>query len=183
MLDEPFAGIDPVTVQGIQEVIRNLSESGISILITDHAAREILQLTDRTYVVSDGRILCSGTTDEIIRHEEVKRKYLGEIDFFDTRSATAGADLARQPSTNERMPGTVSDAFVKAPRSEELPADSPGDSASEPGETETRVTGPQPTGPARTHVPELRVKRPRLPVTDNEPDKIVAPFRASDLDE
>ncbi len=84
MLDEPFAGIDPVTVQGIQEVIRELAATGISILITDHAAREILQLTDRTYVVSDGQILCSGTTAEIVRHDEVKRKYLGEIDISDT---------------------------------------------------------------------------------------------------
>ncbi len=81
MLDEPFAGIDPVTVQNIQEVIRDLAASGISILITDHAAREILQITDRTYVVSEGKILCSGAAQEIIQHEEVKRKYLGEIDF------------------------------------------------------------------------------------------------------
>jgi lipopolysaccharide export system ATP-binding protein len=81
MLDEPFAGIDPVTVQNIQGVIRDLKEKGISILITDHAAREILQITDRTYVVSDGRILCSGTTEEIVQHEEVKRKYLGETEL------------------------------------------------------------------------------------------------------
>lgn len=81
MLDEPFAGIDPVTVQNIQEVIKNLRDSGISILITDHAAREILQITDRTYVVSEGQILCSGSAEEIVQHEEVKRKYLGEISF------------------------------------------------------------------------------------------------------
>jgi lipopolysaccharide export system ATP-binding protein len=80
MLDEPFAGIDPVTVQNIQVIIRELAGLGISILITDHAAREILQITDRTYVVSEGRILCQGTTEQIIEHDEVKRKYLGEID-------------------------------------------------------------------------------------------------------
>ena len=56
MLDEPFAGIDPVTVQSIQNIIRDLSRQGISILITDHAAREILQITHRTYVVNEGRI-------------------------------------------------------------------------------------------------------------------------------
>ncbi|HRF00321.1 MAG TPA: LPS export ABC transporter ATP-binding protein [Pirellulaceae bacterium] len=82
MLDEPFAGIDPVTVQSIQGVIRELRDHGISILITDHAAREILQITDRTYVISDGRVLCSGSAEEIVAHDEVKRKYLGEIDSF-----------------------------------------------------------------------------------------------------
>ncbi len=80
MLDEPFAGIDPVTVQNIQIIIRDLANNGIAILITDHAAREILQITDRTYVVNEGQILCSGTTDEIVQHDDVRRKYLGEID-------------------------------------------------------------------------------------------------------
>jgi lipopolysaccharide export system ATP-binding protein len=81
MLDEPFAGIDPVTVQSIQAIIRQLARDGIAILITDHAAREILQITHRTYVVSDGRILCSGTTEQIVQHPGVKEKYLGEIDL------------------------------------------------------------------------------------------------------
>ena len=81
MLDEPFAGIDPVTVQNIQSIIRGLAEQGIAILITDHAAREILQITDRTYVVSEGRILVNGTAEEIIQHEQVRRKYLGDIEF------------------------------------------------------------------------------------------------------
>lgn len=83
MLDEPFAGIDPVTVQSIQVVIQELSETGIAVLITDHAAREILQITHRTYVVSEGRILTNGTTAEIIRHPDVKRKYLGDIEMLD----------------------------------------------------------------------------------------------------
>ena len=81
MLDEPFAGIDPVTVQSIQVVIRELADDGISILITDHAAREILQITDRTYVVSAGQILWSGSADDIVRHPVVREKYLGEIDI------------------------------------------------------------------------------------------------------
>ncbi len=81
MLDEPFAGIDPVTVQSIQVVIRELADDGIAILITDHAAREILQITDRTYVVSAGQILCSGSAEDIVRHEVVREKYLGEIDI------------------------------------------------------------------------------------------------------
>jgi lipopolysaccharide export system ATP-binding protein len=111
MLDEPFAGIDPVTVQSIQGIIRDLRDRGISILITDHAAREILQITDRTYVVSEGQVLCSGTADEIVRHDEVKKKYLGEIDSFDhsppaphfsapqaTSALTTGSGLRRRRS-------------------------------------------------------------------------------------
>ncbi len=81
MLDEPFAGIDPVTVQNIQELIRQLASDGIAILITDHAAREILQITHRTYVVSEGKILCSGKPEEIVQHEQVKSKYLGDIEM------------------------------------------------------------------------------------------------------
>lgn len=80
MLDEPFAGIDPVTVQNIQGVIRDLTHTGIAILITDHAAREILQITNRTYVISEGKVLASGTSEEVIRNAEVRAKYLGEID-------------------------------------------------------------------------------------------------------
>ncbi|MDG2470850.1 MAG: LPS export ABC transporter ATP-binding protein [Pirellulaceae bacterium] len=86
MLDEPFAGIDPVTVQSIQQIIRRLCDEGISILITDHAAREILQITERTYVVSDGEILCSGSAEEIIKHPGVIEKYLGEIDGIQLRN-------------------------------------------------------------------------------------------------
>lgn len=80
MLDEPFAGIDPITVQSIQAIICDLQQQGISILITDHAAREILQIVDRCYVISDGKVLCDGTPEQIKQHEEVRRRYLGDID-------------------------------------------------------------------------------------------------------
>jgi lipopolysaccharide export system ATP-binding protein len=80
LLDEPFAGIDPVTVQSIQGVIRDLKAQGIAILITDHAAREILQIVDRCYVISEGQVLCDGTAAEIKQHKEVRRKYLGNMD-------------------------------------------------------------------------------------------------------
>jgi len=80
MLDEPFAGIDPVTVQNIQSIIRDLCSAGISILITDHAAREILQVTDRCYVINKGTVLCEGSPDDVKEHPEVRRIYLGDID-------------------------------------------------------------------------------------------------------
>lgn len=94
MLDEPFAGIDPVTVQSIQTIIGQLQRRDIAILITDHAAREILQITDRTYVIDQGKVLCHGTTDQIIHHEQVKRKYLGELD-----AAAAGPPRPHLPES------------------------------------------------------------------------------------
>ncbi len=79
MLDEPFAGIDPVTVQSIQEIIRRLRNDGISILITDHAAREILETVDRCYVINKGAVFFEGPPDAVRQHPEVRREYLGHI--------------------------------------------------------------------------------------------------------
>ncbi len=79
MLDEPFAGIDPVTVQSIQSVIAQLRESGISVLITDHAAREILDTVDRCYVIYQGQVLIDGSPDEVKQHPKVREEYLGDM--------------------------------------------------------------------------------------------------------
>lgn len=79
MLDEPFAGIDPVTVQNIQQIIAKLRERGIAILITDHAAREILETVDRCYVISKGSVLHEGDPQSVMSHPEVRKEYLGEI--------------------------------------------------------------------------------------------------------
>jgi lipopolysaccharide export system ATP-binding protein len=78
LLDEPFTGIDPVTIQSIQEVIRDLRDRGISILITDHQARETLQITDRGYVVAKGGVLCEGTPEELVRNPNARELYFGE---------------------------------------------------------------------------------------------------------
>ena len=78
LLDEPFTGIDPVTIQSIQEVIRELRTRGISILITDHQVRETLQITDRSYVISKGQVLCHGTPQEVVNHAEAREKYFGD---------------------------------------------------------------------------------------------------------
>jgi lipopolysaccharide export system ATP-binding protein len=80
MLDEPFAGIDPVTVQSIQGVIHQLRDSGISVLITDHAAREILGTVDRCYVIYQGQVLIAGSPDEVKKHPKVREEYLGDLD-------------------------------------------------------------------------------------------------------
>jgi lipopolysaccharide export system ATP-binding protein len=78
LLDEPFTGIDPVTIVSIQEVICQLRGEGISILITDHQVRETLQITSRSYVIRDGRVLCHGRPDEILRNPEARQYYFGD---------------------------------------------------------------------------------------------------------
>jgi lipopolysaccharide export system ATP-binding protein len=77
LLDEPFAGIDPIAVTDIQKIIFHLKERGIGVLITDHNVRETLRITDRAYIVHDGVIFKSGTPDSLAADEEVKRIYLG----------------------------------------------------------------------------------------------------------
>ena len=78
MLDEPFAGVDPLAVADIQQVIRDLQASGYGILITDHNVRETLSVVDRAYLLYEGRVLCEGTSDRLINDPEVRKRYLGE---------------------------------------------------------------------------------------------------------
>ncbi len=78
LLDEPFTGIDPVTIENIQEVIRQLRADGISILITDHQVRETLEITDRSYVIRAGQVLCHGKPDEVLSNPEARKYYFGE---------------------------------------------------------------------------------------------------------
>ncbi len=78
LLDEPFTGIDPLSVRDLQGIIRGLRDKGIGILLTDHAVREALEITDRTYILEAGRILKEGTPAEIVSSEEVRKSYLGE---------------------------------------------------------------------------------------------------------
>lgn len=78
LLDEPFAGIDPITVTDLQTIIFELKNKGIGILITDHNVRETLQITDFSYIMYQGRILIAGKRDELTQNEEAKKIYLGE---------------------------------------------------------------------------------------------------------
>jgi len=78
LLDEPFAGVDPIAVLDIQKIIRFLKDRGIGVLITDHSVRETLGICDRAYIISEGSVLKSGTPDAIIADESVRRVYLGE---------------------------------------------------------------------------------------------------------
>ena len=78
LLDEPFAGIDPIAIDDIREIILYLRSQGIGILITDHNVRETLGITDRAYIMSEGKILKSGEPSELVEDEDVRRLYLGE---------------------------------------------------------------------------------------------------------
>lgn len=78
LLDEPFAGVDPIAVIEIQRIVRFLKERGIGVLITDHNVRETLGICDRAYIINQGTVLASGSPDEIISNESVRRVYLGE---------------------------------------------------------------------------------------------------------
>lgn len=78
LLDEPFAGIDPIAVGDIQELVRHLTRRGIGVLITDHNVRETLGLIDRAYIIAHGRVLTHGRPEEIVRNPDVRRTYLGE---------------------------------------------------------------------------------------------------------
>ncbi|PYM34051.1 MAG: LPS export ABC transporter ATP-binding protein [Candidatus Rokuibacteriota bacterium] len=78
LLDEPFTGIDPIAIGDIQEIIARLTERGIGILITDHNVRETLSITDRAYILSDGKILVSGTATELANNPKAREIYLGE---------------------------------------------------------------------------------------------------------
>ncbi|MGE0667756.1 MAG: LPS export ABC transporter ATP-binding protein [Sphingomonadales bacterium] len=78
LLDEPFAGIDPIAIGDIRDLVAHLKDRGIGVLITDHNVRETFDITDRAYIIYDGNVLMSGTPDEIVANEDVRRVYLGE---------------------------------------------------------------------------------------------------------
>jgi lipopolysaccharide export system ATP-binding protein len=78
LLDEPFLGVDPITVEEIQSMVKRLKEKGIGILVTDHRVREILDITDRSYIIVEGEILSSGSPKNLVFDPKVRRLYLGE---------------------------------------------------------------------------------------------------------
>jgi lipopolysaccharide export system ATP-binding protein len=78
LLDEPFAGVDPIAVGDIRALVADLTSRGIGVLITDHNVRETLEIVDRAYILHDGKVLMSGTPDEVVRDEDVRRVYLGD---------------------------------------------------------------------------------------------------------
>ena len=92
LLDEPFAGVDPIAVEDIQQIVYKLKDKNIGILITDHNVHETLSITNRSYLLYDGRILNSGTAEELAADEEVRRLYLGQN--FQLRRPVANKQLS-----------------------------------------------------------------------------------------
>jgi lipopolysaccharide export system ATP-binding protein len=78
LLDEPFAGVDPISVGDIRQLVSQLKKRGIGVLITDHNVRETLEIVDRAYILHDGQVLMSGTPEDVVENENVRRVYLGE---------------------------------------------------------------------------------------------------------
>jgi lipopolysaccharide export system ATP-binding protein len=78
LLDEPFAGIDPIAISDIRDLVAQLKDRGIGVLITDHNVRETLEIIDRAYIIHDGRVLMEGTSEAIVGNEDVRRVYLGQ---------------------------------------------------------------------------------------------------------
>ena len=78
LLDEPFAGVDPISVGDIRHLVADLKKRGIGVLITDHNVRETLEIVDRAYILHDGQVLMSGTPEEVVKNENVRRVYLGD---------------------------------------------------------------------------------------------------------
>lgn len=101
LLDEPFSGIDPVTVASIQQIVRQLRSTGIAILITDHQVRETLQITDRSYVIRAGKVLCSGTPAEVLANPEARQCYFGENMDITSPSDASQDSPAPQPTPSE----------------------------------------------------------------------------------
>jgi lipopolysaccharide export system ATP-binding protein len=95
LLDEPFTGIDPVTVASIQKIIRRLRSQRIAILITDHQVRETLQITDRSYVIRGGKVLCQGKPEQVLANPEARKYYFGEDMEISRKTALRAADGAR----------------------------------------------------------------------------------------
>ena len=101
LLDEPFAGVDPIAVEDIQQIVASLKEKNIGILITDHNVQETLAITDRTYLMFEGKILKSGSAEELAEDEQVRKVYLGQnFELRKKRVIQTGADQ----NTEEEQP-------------------------------------------------------------------------------
>jgi lipopolysaccharide export system ATP-binding protein len=110
LLDEPFTGIDPITIADIQQIVRDLCKQGIGILLTDHRVAEVLKITDRSYLIKDGRVFTHGSPDEIVNDPIAIREYLG-TSFQDT---IHGGRSSNGPAAN--APATPAESSLAVPQ-------------------------------------------------------------------
>ncbi len=104
LLDEPFTGIDPVTIQGIQGIIKELRNSGIGILLTDHREMETLTITDRNYIICAGKVLCSGDSDTVLNDELAQAAYFGKRRYHESAMIARGSEAGDSGSTDAVAP-------------------------------------------------------------------------------
>ena len=195
MLDEPFAGIDPVTVQNIQVIIRELADDGIAILITDHAAREILEITDRTYVLSEGHILVSGSRDQIVANEQVRAKYLGDIEIGrSTRPAsqagnTSRREVERETNTEVAKPDIDKNSDLRSGFSTSTTNNESvthAANSARPATMKERIAKAVESGrKPKVNSEAVKSKRPQQPESTEQTPKrkpVTSPFRSTDLD-
>lgn len=145
MLDEPFAGIDPVTVQNIQLIIAKLRQRGIAILITDHAAREILDTVDRCYVISKGSVLHEGTPDSVRNHPEVRKQYLGDIGS----ETTVHSPPHFKPNASQQPAATHQPAVTQQPQLSVFSGNAPTNNMFQPTQSGSQSSSPSSPTPSR----------------------------------
>jgi lipopolysaccharide export system ATP-binding protein len=104
LLDEPFTGIDPVTINSIQRIIRSLCDDGISILITDHRERETLAITDRSYIIGAGQVFCHGTAAEVLSNPEARRRYFGDGPHLELSGPVGGGRRSQDDRETADVP-------------------------------------------------------------------------------
>ena len=112
LLDEPFTGVDPIAVSEVQDIVLKLKSKGIGLLITDHNVREALSITTRSYIINEGTVVASGTTQEILNNPVARQSYLG--DNFPTNEHRLGDfHISKKPSEEEQIPIVRKDTIKK----------------------------------------------------------------------
>ncbi len=191
LLDEPFAGVDPIAVGEIQKIVAYLREKGLGILITDHNVRETLSICDHTYVMNAGRILVEGGAHEIISNPEARKIYLGEnfdMGGLSTRTASHGDDRTGIPTPTPSPAQTAPATTVAVPVPTHPVEADPGEAAAKASPT-LRIpaaavspapawpTAPVPPSPSSTPVPDLPEAAPvaaPIPSNGSEPPSVPA---------
>jgi len=169
LLDEPFSGVDPIAVEDIRHIIVDLRDRKLGILITDHNVRETLAVTDRSYILNMGKILRSGTPDELVNDAEVRKIYLGET--------ISAADIHRaQPPRKRGRLNRLTSFVTGHPASAPKPTPPPETKPEPPPATPTPVAEePQPPAPAAAP-PPVEKPRPEPPRSEERPEpKTVEP--------
>ena len=119
LLDEPFSGVDPKAVEELQDIIFHMQAKGLGVLITDHNVRETLSVTDRSYIIFEGRVMMSGTAEELVNSPEARKFYLGERFYMDTSATETRRATAREKKFGGPKPPMLSDEMPAGHQSEQ----------------------------------------------------------------